>query len=140
MFQKNILLKLEKLDSMIKKPKTFVFLTNNMELSAQQVAFLYKQRWQVELFFKWIKQHLKVKSFWGTTENALRIQIYAAIITYCLVAIDGKNLKINKTTYEILQVLGISLLDKSPVNELLMNVNYNDVKETICNQLSLSLF
>jgi hypothetical protein len=111
-----------------------------MELSAEQIAFLYKQRWQVELFFKWIKQHLKVKSFWGTTENAVRIQIYAAIKTYCLVAIVGKNLKINRKTYEILEVLGISLLDKSPVNELLMNLNYNDVKEPICNQLSLSLF
>jgi transposase len=123
-----------------KTNKTFVFLTNNMELSAEQIAFLYKQRWQVELFFKWIKQHLKVKNFWGTTENAVRIQIYAAIVTYCLVAIVGKSLKINRTTYEILQVLGISLLDKSPVNELLTNVNYNDVKEPICNQLLLNLF
>jgi transposase len=123
-----------------KTNRTFVFLTNNMELSAEQIAFLYKQRWQVELFFKWIKQHLKVKSFWGTTENAVRIQIYTAIITYCLVAIVGKKLKINRTTYEILQVLGISLLDKSPVNELLTNVNYNDVKEPICNQLLIKLF
>lgn len=123
-----------------KTNRTFVFLTNNMELSAEQIAFLYKQRWQVELFFKWIKQHLKVKSFWGTTENAVRIQIYTAIITYCLVAIIGKRLKINRTTYEILQVLGISLLDKSPVNELLTNVNYNDVKEPICNQLLIKLF
>jgi transposase len=123
-----------------KTNRTFVFLTNNMELSAEQIAFLYKQRWQVELFFKWIKQHLKVKNFWGTTENAVRIQIYAAIVTYCLVAIVGKSLKINRTTYEILQVLGISLLDKSPVNELLTNVNYNDVKEPICNQLLLNLF
>ena len=123
-----------------KTNRTFVFLTNNMELSAEQIAFLYKQRWQVELFFKWIKQHLKVKNFWGTTQHAVRIQIYAAIVTYCLIAIVGKSLKINRTTYEILQVLGISLLDKSPVNELLTNVNYNDAKEPICNQLLLNLF
>ena len=70
-----------------KNKRTFVFLTNNMDITAEQVALLYKNCWQVELFFKWIKQHLKVKSFWGTTENAVRIQIYTAIITYCLVAI-----------------------------------------------------
>ena len=111
-----------------------------MELSAEQIAFLYKQRWQVELFFKWIKQHLKIKSFWGTTENAVRIQIYSAIIAYCLVATIGTTLEINRSTYEILQVLGISLLDKAPVKVLLTNVNYNDVKEPFCNQLSLNLF
>ncbi|ALO17415.1 Transposase [Salinivirga cyanobacteriivorans] len=120
--------------------RTFIFLTNNMELSAEQVAFLYKQRWQVELFFKWIKQHLKIKAFWGTSENAVRIQIYSAIIAYCLVAIIGAKLEINRSTYEILQVLGISLLDKTPVKELLKNVNYKDVKDPFYNQLSLNLF
>ncbi len=120
--------------------RTFVFLTNNFELSPEQVAFLYKNRWQIELFFKWIKQHLKVKAFWGTSENAVRIQVYSAIIAYCLVAIIGKRLKIERSTYEILQVLGISLLDKTPVKELLTNMNYNDVKELFDNQLSLSLF
>jgi len=70
----------------------------------------------VELFFKWIKQHLKVKAFWGTSENAVRIQVFTAIISYCLVAIVGLDLKIDRSTYEILQVLGISLLDKTPVN------------------------
>ena len=73
--------------------KTLIFLTNNFELSAENIALLYKQRWQVELFFKWIKQHLKVKTFWGTTENAVRIQINVAIITYCLVSIIAKDLK-----------------------------------------------
>ena len=68
--------------------RTFIFLTNNFELSAEQIALLYKNRWQIELFFKWIKQHLKIKSFWGTSENAVRIQIYCAIIAYCLVAIS----------------------------------------------------
>lgn len=119
---------------------TFVFLSNNMEISAEQIALLYKNRWQIELFFKWIKQHLKIKSFWGTSENAVRIQIYSAIIAYCLVSIVGHDLKIDRSTYEILQVLGISLLDKAPVNELFTNINYNDVKELNYNQLSLNLF
>jgi len=119
--------------------RTFVFLTNNMSLKAQEIALLYKNRWQVELFFKWIKQHLKVKTFWGNSENAVRIQIYTAIITYCLVAIVGQDLKINRSTYEILQVSGISLLDKTPVKELFTNIDYNDVKELYYNQLSISL-
>ena len=120
--------------------RTFFFLTNNFDLSAAQVAFLYKKRWEIELFFKWIKQHLKVKAFWGTSENAVRIQIYSAIIAYCLVAIVGAKLKVERSTYEILQVLGISLLDKTPINELLTNMSYNDVKEPFYNQLSLKLF
>jgi hypothetical protein len=120
--------------------RSFVFLTNNMSLTAEEVALLYKNRWQIELFFKWIKQHLKVKSFWGTTENAVRIQIYSAIITYCLVAIVANDLKIERSTYEILQILGISLLDKTPVKELFTNIDYNNVKELNYNQLSLSLF
>lgn len=120
--------------------RTFVFLTNNNELSALEIALLYKNRWQVELFFKWIKQHLKIKSFWGTSENAVRIQIYTAIITYCLVAIVGHDLKIERSTYEILQVLGISLLDKTPVNELFTNTDYNNIKELEYNQLKISLF
>jgi len=118
--------------------RNFVFLSNNLDLSAEQIALLYKNRWQVELFFKWIKQHLKIKSFWGTSENAVRIQIYSAIIAYCLVAIIGHDLKINRSTYEILQVLGISLLDKTPVKELFTNVDYKDVKELNYNQLLFS--
>jgi hypothetical protein len=120
--------------------RTFVFLTNNNELSALDIALLYKNRWQVELFFKWIKQHLKIKSFWGTSENAVRIQIYTAIISYCLVAIVGHDLKIERSTYEILQVLGISLLDKTPVKELFTNTDYNNFKELEYNQLKISLF
>lgn len=120
--------------------RIFVFLTNNMDITAEQVALLYKNRWQIELFFKWIKQHLKIKSFWGTTENAVRIQIYSAIITYCLVAIVGNELKIGQSTYEILQVLGISLLDKTPVNELFTNIDYKNVKELNHNQLSFNFF
>jgi hypothetical protein len=119
--------------------RSFVFLTNNLELSSQQIALLYKNRWQVELFFKWIKQHLKIKSFWGTSENAVRIQIYTAIITYCLVAIVGKDLKIKRSTYEILQVLGISLLDKTTVNELFTKIDYKSGEESIYKQLEISL-
>jgi IS4 transposase len=118
----------------------FVYLTNNMDLTAEEIVLLYKNRWQVELFFKWIKQHLKIKAFWGTSENAVRIQIYSAIIAYCLVATVGKELKIERSTYEILQILGISLLDKTPINELLTNIDYKNVKELNYNQLSLSLF
>ena len=118
----------------------FVFLTNIVELSAIEIAILYKNRWQVELFFKWIKQHLKVKSFWGHTHNAVKTQLYCAIIAYCLVAIIGKELKISRSTYEILQILGISLLDKTPVKELLANNDYKNVKELNYKQLSLSLF
>ena len=120
--------------------KTLVFLTNNFELSAQDIALLYKQRWQVELFFKWIKQHLKVKTFWGISENAVRIQINVAIISYCLVSIIAKDLKINRSIYEILQILSASLLDKTPINELLMKSDYNNVNEHNTNQLVFNLF
>lgn len=120
--------------------RIFVFLTNNMELEAPEIALLYKKRWMVELFFKWIKQHLKVKSFWGTSENAVRIQIFTAIISYCLVAIVGADLKIDRSTYEILQILGISLLDKTPVNELFTIMNYNNAIEPDCNQLTINFF
>lgn len=120
--------------------RTFVFLSNSMELEAAEIAMLYKHRWAIELFFKWIKQHLKIKSFWGTTENAVRIQIFSAITAYCLVAIVTEELKTGRQTYEILQVLGISLLDKTPINELLTKSDYKNVKERNVNQLSISLF
>jgi hypothetical protein len=120
--------------------RTFIYLTNNMDITASQVALLYKNRWQIELFFKWIKQHLKVKAFWGTSENAVRIQIYSAIIAYCLVAIVGHDLNTEKSTYEILQILGVSLLDKAPVKELLTQSDYKNVNELDCKQLSLNLF
>lgn len=111
-----------------------------MELEAIEVAMLYKKRWLVELFFKWIKQHLKIKSFWGISGNAVRIQIYSAIISYCLVTIVGADLKINRPTCEILMVLGISLIDHTPVNELFENLDYNNVKEQEYKQLTLNLF
>lgn len=120
--------------------RTFVYLTNNMKLTSEQIALLYKKRWQVELFFKWIKQHLKIKSFWGITENAVRIQIYTAVILYCLVAIIESELMIKRSTYEIMQILGISLLDKYPIGELFFNTDRNDVKELSSEQLTLNFF
>jgi transposase len=116
------------------------FLTNNTELEATEIAFLYKKRWEVEIFFKWLKQHLRIKSFWGTTINAVKIQIYCAIIAYCLVAIIGNTLKVERKIYEILQILSISLLDKTPVKELLMKRDYKNVKEQNTNQLRISGF
>ena len=100
------------------KNKTFVYLTNNMQIPATQVALLYKYRWHVELFFKWIKQHLKIKSFWGTIETAVRIQIYSDITAYCMVAIIEHDLKLHRSTYEVLRILSASLLDKTPIKEL----------------------
>lgn len=120
--------------------KTFIFLTNNIDLKAEDIAFLYKKRWEVELFFKWMKQHLKIKSFWGTTLNAVKIQIYCAIIAYCLVAIVGNKLKVERPIYEILQILSISLLDKAQVKEILTKCDYKDVKEQNNIQLKISGF
>ena len=120
--------------------KDLVFLTNNMDLIASEIAFLYKKRWAVELFFKWMKQHLKIKSFWGTTLNAVKIQVYCAVIAYCLVAIIGNKLKVDRSIYEILQILSISLLDKAPIKEILTKCDYNNVKELQNKQLIISGF
>jgi len=120
--------------------KDLVFLTNNMDLKASEIAFLYKKRWAVELFFKWMKQHLKIKSFCGTTLNAVKIQMYCAVIAYCLVAIIGNKLKVDRSIYEILQILSISLLDKTPIKEILMKCDYNNVKELQNKQLIISGF
>ena len=109
--------------------REFVFLTNAMHISAVQVAELYKNRWQVELFFKWLKQHLKIKKFWGTTENAVRIQIYAAICTYCLVAIVQKDMQLDRSTYEILQILSISLTDKTHLRDLFDRTKFQNDNE-----------
>jgi Domain of unknown function (DUF4372)/Transposase DDE domain len=113
------------------------FLSNNFELKAIEIAMLYKYRWRIELFFKWIKQHLQIQSFWGTSENAVRIQVYTAIIAYCTVAIMKQSLKIDHTNYEILQILSLTLLSKTPVNQL-FDANYQqNFKELNPNQLVL---
>jgi len=124
----------------VEHEKDLVFLTNNMDLKASEIAFLYKKRWEVELFFKWMKQHLKIKSFWGRTLNAVKIQMYCAVIAYCLVALVGNKLKVDRSIYEILQILSISLLDKTPIKEILTKCDYNNVKELQNKQLLISGF
>jgi hypothetical protein len=106
--------------------RTFTYLTNNFEIRAEHIALLYKNRWQVELFFKWIKQHLHIKSFWGITENAVRIQIFSAIATYCLVAIVEHDLRLNRSTFDVLRILSMSLFDKTPMKELFARVESVD--------------
>ena len=93
------------------------------------VAELYHNRWQIELFFKWLKQHLKIKKFWGESENAVRIQIYCAIIVYCMMAIVQKKMRINRSVYEMLQIVSISLTDTTPLQKLSGVPNNNIVKE-----------
>jgi len=113
------------------------FISNNFELTATEIAMLYKYRWRIELFFKWIKQHLQIQSFWGTSENAVRIQVYTAIIAYCTVAIMKHTLKIEHTNYEILQILSLTLLSKTPVNQLFDVTCQQNFKELNHKQLIL---
>ncbi len=98
--------------------RSFVYYTNNFYLKAREIALLYKYRWQVELFFKWIKQHLQVKRFWGESENAVRIQIHIAIITYCLIAIIEHDLKIGRPVFEVMRILGKSALTTDSIRDL----------------------
>lgn len=119
------------------KDKRLVFLTNNFELDALTIAELYKARWKIENFFKWIKQHLRIKSFFGTSENAVKTQIWIAVSTYILVAILKKQLNIQRSLYEILQVLSVSLFDKTLITELFTKSNYNIESVSSFKQLSL---
>lgn len=119
--------------------RTFVFLSNNLTLPATEIALLYKYRWKIELFFKWIKQHLKIKSFWGASENAVKTQIYIAIITYTVVAIIKAKLKLKQSPYEILQIMIVSLLDKTYLPSLFEHPIYQDVKEQNHIQLKINL-
>ena len=102
--------------------RSFVYYTNNFYLKAREIALLYKYRWQVELFFKWIKQHLQVKRFWGESENAVRIQIHIAIITYCLIAIIEHELKIGRPVFEVMRILGKSALTTDSIRELFQSI------------------
>ncbi len=117
--------------------RTFVFYTNNTEVTAEEVALLYKFRWRCELFFKWLKQHLRVKEFYGTSENAVKIQIYTAIIAYCLVAIIQSELKLNMDTYDVLRILNVSLLTKMPLVDLLTKTSLVEVEDKRYVQLQL---
>ena len=116
---------------------TLIFLTNNFKLSALTIAALYRNRWGIELFFKWIKQHLKIQTFWGHSENAVRTQVWIAIATYVLVIIVKKQLKLTPTLYEILQLISLSALDRTSIKKLCLSEDIQDVKEQDFNQLIL---
>jgi len=117
--------------------QTLVFITNNFFLPAVTIAELYRCRWQVELFFKWIKQHLRIKSFFGTSENAVKTQIWIAISIYVLVAIVKKQLKSDLSLYTILQILSVSLFEKMPISEAITPVYYQNQNQSNCIQLNL---
>jgi IS4 transposase len=114
-----------------------VLLTNNFVLPAVTIADIYRCHWQVELFFKWIKQHLRIKAFYGTTENAVKTQIWIAISVYVLVAIVKKTLNLDRNLYTILQILSLTLFEKKPIYQVLSNVNYANQVGHPSNQLNL---
>jgi len=120
--------------------KTLVFLTNNTTLPALTIAALYKSRWQVELFFKWIKQHLRIKRFYGTTENAVKTQIWTAVAVYVLVAIVKKELHLEPSLYTLLQILSVTLFEKMPLQQALADNAAAPVDPENSNQLSLQGF
>jgi len=117
--------------------KRLVFLTNNFLLPAVTIADLYRSRWQVELFFKWIKQHLRIKAFYGTSENAVKTQIWIAISVYVLVAIMKKELKLDQSLYTILQILSVTLFEKTPLPQAFAKIENTIIDEAVCNQLFL---
>ena len=117
--------------------KYFVFLTNNFVLPALTIADLYNCRWQIEIFFKWIKQHLKIKRFYGTSENAVKTQIWIAVSVYVLVAIIKKQLKIDITLYTFLQILSVTLFEKVHILQLVTNSRKLIIDTESCNQLNL---
>ena len=120
-----------------KTKKTLFFLTNNFDLSATIIADIYKARWQIELFFKWIKQHLRIKNFFGTSENAVKTQIWIAVATYVLVAILKKQYQVEHSLYKILQVLSVMQFEKVPVDQLLRDLDKNPEDPDFSNQLKL---
>lgn len=109
--------------------RKFIFFTNALDINSLKVAELYHNRWQIELFFKWLKQHLKIKKFWGETENAVRIQIYTAITIYCMIAIVQKKMSIERSIYEMLQLVSISLTETICLKDLFAKPNCNIVNE-----------
>lgn len=120
-----------------KTNKLFVFLTNNFNLPALTITELYRYRWQVELFFKWIKQHLRIKTFFGTTENAVKTQVWIAVSVYVLVAIIKKRLNIKTSLYSILQILSLTIFETMPINQLLTGCDKNMTNSENDNQLNL---
>ena len=121
----------------IETEKDLTFLSNNFLLPALTVAQLYKCRWKVELFFKWIKQHLRIKAFFGTSENAVKTQIWIAISVYILIAILKKRLKLDLSLYTILQILSVTAFEQAPILQVLTNSAYNNIDEDFANQLLL---
>ena len=119
------------------KEKTLNFLTNNFTLPALTIAELYRYRWQIELFFKWIKQHLRIKAFYGTSMNAVKTQIWIAISVYVLVAIVKKKLNLERSLYTILQILSITLFEKMPILQVFQHFDYTEHLPGTCNQLKL---
>jgi Transposase DDE domain len=117
--------------------KTLAFLTNNTSLPPLAIAALYKRRWQVELFSKWIKQHLRIKRFLGTSENAVKTQIWCAVSTYVLIAIVKKELHLEVSLYTLLQILSVSVFEKMPLPQALSGSRYNANEADPCNQLNL---
>ena len=117
--------------------KIYVLLTNNLELPAFTIAQLYKERWKIELFFKWIKQHLRIKAFYGTSRNAVYTQIWIAICMYLLVSIVKKKMKLEPPLYTLLQIFSLTLFEKMPINELFINTNYNLTSPNSSNQLNI---
>ena len=117
--------------------KLLIFLTNNFHLKATEIAQLYKHRWKIELFFKWIKQHLKIKSFWGQSENAVKTQVWIAISVYALVAIAKKHFMLKQSLYEIIQILSISIFERMPINQLFQQTQLQYFKEQKANQLNM---
>jgi hypothetical protein len=117
--------------------KRFKFLTNNFTLPALTIALIYKSRWQVELFFKWIKQHLRIKAFYGTSQNAVKTQIWIAISVYVLVAIIRKRLGLDASLYQILQILSVTLFEKTPILQALQPSDSRDDLFDFANQLNL---
>jgi hypothetical protein len=117
--------------------KVLIFLTNNFHLKATEIAQLYKHRWKIELFFKWIKQHLKIKSFWGQPENAVKTQVWIAVSVYVLVAIAKKSFMLKQSLNEILQILSISIFERMPIHQLFQQTQLQYLKEQNDNQLTM---
>ena len=112
-------------------------MTNNFNLPALTIAKLYRYRWQVELFFKWIKQHLRIKAFFGTTENAVKTQVWIAVSVYVLIAIIKKRLNIKASLYSILQILSLTIFETTPIKQLLTGCDENMINSENANQLNL---